>query len=419
MRRIAGTFTTIAAGALALAGCSGGSGEPSASPTPSAPPAAASATPSPTQEEHQIVSGADVAVLARLTSPTTGETWHAPVEVESLGLFSYSDDPADDDYRYLAIGTRGTAQIIVAVASYFEFFSSGYTPHALIEWDGSTATMVTCPSARASDRCLDYSTEWEGPGRVIDPTIHYDSLTYPTAVSPSPGWELQTAPLAQLGWVGPVHAYGDANDFPMIATSPDERAFLGRTGGFTTLAELGESRLVEYRQASSVPGLTDVRYGIVTPYGGLIPSESSFSGAAYGVGAVSWDDGADTFTHPDAYGDGDEAYGARSASLVCFGPDETLADGFEATKWQRAGTHVLGFPVYVPVAGGNSIAQAVYETMRDHSWNDQIDGIDLTYPYATYADFLDARSVFAWDRGDGTWVVAIDAFAANRVYECA
>jgi hypothetical protein len=401
---------------LSLAACSPPSGsDPSASPSaPSSPTPSASFTVVP---DIPLVTGPDVAILERLESPTTGETWHEPVPIDNLGLLTYPDSGIEDDYNYFEVGNRGDATIVVAVPAYFDYFFGGYSVYAMFEIDGGEARMLTCPSARAGDTCLDWSTDWEEPGRSLDPDTHYDSLTYPERIQPLEDWTLTTAHLAASDWVDSTMAFGDANEFPTVATTSDERSFLGRDERIE-IVELGDSTVVEFRQAGAVPGLTDSRLAIETPYGGVIPSNSTFTSAYYGAGAVTWNDGVDTFTHPELWGDATTAYPVRAAGLACFGPDETLALDFDPSEWDVAGTHRLGFDVYLPADADNDLARAVWITMRDNSWGEDIEP-GLAYPYATLDEFLDARSVFAWERPDGEWVIAMDGFAGQRVYECA
>lgn len=401
-----------------LAGCSG-SGTPEASPSTTLGPASSpSATASPSAPPHQIVSGADVAVLERLQSPTTGETWHEPREIENLGVFTYPESGIEDTYRYFEVGNLDDARLVVATTEYFDLFMGGYAVYAMFSIDDAGAASITCPSARGGDACLDWSADWEEPGRYLNPDVTFDSLTYPARVEPEPGWYLQPARLATTTYATSVQAFGDANQFPFVATTAEDRYFLGRDNRIV-LAALGDSTLVEYRQDGHVPGLINSRFAVETPYGAVIPSESAFSAAYYGQGAVTWNDGVDTFTHAAEFADtGVEEAPVVSASYACFGPDETLASAFDPSQWEVAGTHRLGFDVYLPVAGGNSTAQAVWQTMRDASWGGDIEP-SLAYPFDTVDQFLADRSVFAWERPDGEWVIAIDGYAGQRVYECA
>jgi hypothetical protein len=355
-------------------------------------------------------------VLERLRTPTTGETWHEPVPIENLGLLAY-DSGIEDNYSYFEVGNRGSARIVAAVPEYFEYFSGGYPVYAVFEIEGDAARMIVCPSARSGDVCLDWSSDWEEPGRSLDASTHYDSLTYPERIEPAEGWMLTPAHLAVADWADSTMAYGDANTFPGISLTPEERALLARDER-VVVAELGASTLVEYRSPGDVPGLTDSRFAIETPYGGVVPSLSTFVSAYYGTGAVTWDDGTDTFTHPGIWDEAPQTYPIQAAGPACFGPDETIADDFDESDWIVAGKHRLGFDVYVPRDAGNELARAVWATMRDSSWGEDIEP-QLAYPYDTLDEFLAARSVFAWERPDGQWVIAIDDFASQRVYECA
>ena len=403
------------ASALVLAGCSSGS---EAEPTVSGaalPDPDSTVSPSP-GSEHAIVTGDDVEILARLESPTTGETWHEPTAIANPGLLAYPDYGIADDFQYFSIGTHGDSEIVAAVPAYYDYLFGGYSVYAVFEVTASTARLIDCPSARFGDKCMDWGEDWESPGRSIDQDTHYDSLTFPVEVQPLPGWKLDTAHLHEADWVDPRLAYGDANGFPGIALTPEEEALLGREGR-KVLAELGDSALVEFRVPGVVPGLIASRLAIETPYGGVIPSESAFVAPWYGLDAVTWDDGAVTFMHESPFSGEIEPTPVTPARETCGGPDETLADEFAKDEWVAAGKHRLGGTVYLPKSGGNDLARAVWETMRDSSWGTDVDPA-LEYPYSTFDEFLDARSVFAWERPDGEWVVAIDAHAGQRVYEC-
>lgn len=416
-RRRGLAFTAVAAVALLIAtACSptGGESAGSASAAPS------TVAPPPTTDPpvaHELVTGEDVAILDRLMSPTTGETWQTPVEIDNLGLFAYPASEPTDTYRYFHIGDRADARIIAVVDSYFDELLGGHTVFAVIEHDGTTARMITCPSARASVGCLDFSTDWLTPERALDTAIHYDSLTYPSQVQPAAGWTLRLAPLAYSSWPVAREAFGDANDYPGIGLSADARAAIGREGERIVLAELGESTLVEWRSSTAMNGLAATYLAIETPYDGVIASWRAFVADWYGVGAVTWDDGADTFTHPDVWTGDPVEYQVQAANPTCSWADESLATTFDASQWVKAGTHRQGVDVYVPSSDRNAIAQRVYRAMSEGSWGDDIDPA-LAYPYASIDEFLNARSIFAWQRPDGEWVIALDSFAAQRVWEC-
>lgn len=408
------TLATVSLASITLAACA-----PAVDPEPSASASAPEPSPSVTPvaiPEFPRVTGADAGVLERLWSPTTGETWHDPVPIENLGLLAY-DNGIEDNYSYFEIGNRGSARIVAAVPEYFEYFFGGYAVYAMFEIEGDEARLITCPSARAGDACLDWSTDWEEPGRALDTLTHYDSLTYPEHAEVLEGWTLDLAHLAAADWVDAIQSFGDANAFPGITLAPEEAEFLGR-GTPMEIAGLGASTLIEYRAPGDVPGLTDSRLAIETPYGGIVPSLSAFVSSYYGTGAVTWNDGVDTFTHPGIWDPTPQTFPVRPAGGTCFGPDETIAEDFDPSQWVVAGKHRLGFDVYVPADAGNELARAVWTTMRGASWGEDIEP-ELAYPYETLAAFLDARSLFAWERPDGEWVIAIDDFAGQRVYECA
>lgn len=404
-----------AVAALAVAACSPAT-DIEVSPSASAEPAITASPSVSADPPHAIVSGDDVAILAKLESPTTGETWHDPVPIANLGLLEYPEFGIPDDYRYYEVGARGDATIVVAIPGFFDDLTGGLPVYAMFEVDASGARMVTCPSVRPLDFCLDWSSDWEEPGRSLDHSIRYDSLTYPVEVQPLPGWVLRTARLKDSKWVDSADAFGDSYTFPGISLTTGEADWLGRSDR-RELVGLGQSTLVEFRHPGKVPGLTDSRFAIETPYGAVIPSESAMTSQWYGVGAVTWDDGAHTFTHLSPWDGTAEAWPVVSASLACFGPDETLAASFNRSQWVKSGVHRLGGDVYLPASGGNAVSAAVWQTMRDSSW-----GVDwepaLAYPYPTVDEFLAARSVFAWERPDGEWVIAMDAYAGQRVYEC-
>jgi len=369
-------------------------------------------------QQRGIVSGKDVTILERLQSPTTAEVWQTPVEISNLALFTHTDGATRDDYRYFQIGSRDGSRIIAVVEPHFTPLLVAQSIVAVIESDGTSVRMIMCPSARESDGCLSFSNDWVTAGRSLDTATHYDSLTYPRTVEPVPGWTLNVAPLAASPWAQTFEAFGEASSFPAFPADADALDMTGHDGQRRVIASLGDSSLVEWRSPSPIRGLVESYLTIETPYGANIASRMTFTSDWYGVDAVTWDDGRDTFTHQTPWGGGTETYPVRSANLTCVIADDALATTFKRNEWVKAGTHRTGRDVYVPKPGGNPLSTAVFNTMKDTSWADEVDP-DFAYPYTSYADFEAARSVFAWQRPDGEWVIAIDAFAAQYVYECA
>lgn len=423
----AATIAVIGIGTGAWAGYGALNPAPVASATPS-PTASASAGPKVTQSpratpspEHTIVSGADVEILERLQHPTTGETWHAPQEIDAITL--YASDDGLDPGRFYAVGSREGATIVAVVPSGYNFYGEGYGIDALLEVDGSQVRWLTCPSARETDPCLTAPSD-PAPGVVVDKTTHYDSLTYPIVTSPVAGWNLGTAPNIDIPYPE-VGYFGAAVGFPGI-TYEDYESDFTEGAKREVLAALGDSTLVELRTAGVVPGTTSVRYAIETPLGSVIWlghgsgntwSPSTVNGAWYEEGSVVWDDGKDTFVALPA-DEPDDVPRPVPATEYCGAPDDVLLDSFDASEWAASGIHGQGATVYLPTEGGNPPAKATWSWMKGNSWADQVEA-SLAYPYPKYRDFLAARSVFAWERPDGEWVLAINANAGQWVYECA
>src|SRR5690606_8306660 len=154
-----------------------------------------------------------------------------------------------------------------------------------------------CPSARSGDQCLELQASQEERGIPSDSQTHYDSLTFPTRIEVAEGWFLAPARSATRDGVGADALYGDANAFPGISLDGLEWEFLRRsTADLIELTTLGASTLVEYRWRADVPGLTDSRFALETPYRGTIASALRFGSEHYGEGVVTWNDGRDTFS---------------------------------------------------------------------------------------------------------------------------
>lgn len=384
---------------------------PSVSESPSPLP-----TPTPTPEESPVlwagfVTGDDVDVLARLKDPTTGETWSVPTEIDDPGI-----QDAETSARYFEVGARGTATIVVEVWPDFDLSFGEYAIGGIYEVDGDEIRFIACPSARGSDTCIDEPYGWAGAARVIARDIHYDSLTYPAVAFPQAEWRLTPARSTDsyAGWGSAFLGYAYMFD------GIDQTAVLAELmgpDGFLSLP-LGDSALVETRGPGIVAGTVNSNFGIVTPFQSFIPSAGYFVSPWYGVDVVTWDDGKDSFTHTPSWAEDSEKWAVVPAKETCAAVDETLLESMDPAQWQAAGKHTAGQTVYLPVEGGNATARAVWEWMSENSWAEQIDPT-LTYPYDTFDQFLDARSVFAWERPDGEWVLAIDSFARQHVYECA
>ncbi|WP_062389392.1 hypothetical protein [Demequina iriomotensis] len=383
----------------------------SVSPTsPASPAPEPSASPSGTAESEAdpsvpLVTGDDVAVLERLMNPTTGETWHEPVEVDvPAGV------EATDHRIYLEVGARADAAIVAAVTTYDSFYTTeGFQVVALLEVDGSGTRQIVCPSTRADDMCVG---DTEIAGAAEDRETHYDSLTYPRSVTPAAAWTIATGTLdpsthggTALGWAS--LAAGAYAVLPDGTASTSVRTDQTRT----EIAELGGSTLVALETPGEVEGTVEVHYAIDTPLGTRVQVGPATAG--YGAGAVTWTDGVDTFAHPDGWG----VDGVARPNEPCWGGHEMLDAAHDASRWTLAGESSAGTDVYVPADSSNELARRIFEFERDRSYGELVDPI-YVYPYETFQEFLDTRSLFTWQRGDGAWVLGIDSFAGMRYYEC-
>ncbi|MDN4474124.1 hypothetical protein [Demequina zhanjiangensis] len=408
---VTSTSTVLGVGALSLGAFlllpgASDDGDPAAtlspSPTPTvtaspsaSPTTAPSAPPEPSEAAVPLVTGDDIGILERLENPTTGETWHQPT------LIAAPAPLADEGGTFLSVGTRGDADIVLWVAGGFDYWTSGYEAR-LYEIDAAGIRWIQCPSVVPSDRCETPWAEWENGARSFDALTNYDSLTLPRAVSPAPGWSIDLTIADDMALLG--------NEAPGTTLTPNERAVLGY-GERTVIATLGPWQLVQDQSDGFVPSLIDVRYRLVSAFGTSIELGSE-AGSDYA-------DANAAFGGPNYQGDE-----MLPASGTCFRADETIDPHHDADGWVAAGINVDGQRVYLPVEGGNAVSRAVYDTLFDSSWawsdeaGDMVSGVGA-YAYSTYAEFLEARSVVTWDRGDGVWVVGIQAQASQQVYECA
>ncbi|GIG19741.1 hypothetical protein Cch01nite_04650 [Cellulomonas chitinilytica] len=368
----------------------------SPSATPSSSPSATSSTAPPTAPPD------DAAGIARVLSPSTGETWQEPVEdpgmTERLTEFG--------GQRAFLVGHHGDASIYALVND--EWPSSSI--EGLYERVGETVSLIGCPVS--ADRCsprVDGSLEH--PGLLIDTTTRYESLTVPTSIRVSPTFGVTTTATTAVEWRG---VYGDGGS--MVGGSPLGYQVPSES---RTLRQIGGARLVELRSPASgvVPGLTPLHYAYVTPMGGAFLLEAKDVDVA-DVASFRWDDGVD---RPSAYPDrdGSGAPGAQQCflSLLAAEADHVDAD------WRAAGTASDGRRVWVPVPGGNPVSHAVYAHERDSSFTydeaseEFVDGA-AAYPY-TEEQFLDHHALFAVQGPDDEWLLGLREDSAATVYECA
>ncbi|MGY4643660.1 hypothetical protein [Cellulomonas sp. URHB0016] len=359
---------------------------PTPTPTPSSSPTSDVAPPTAPED--------DEAGIAKVMSPTTGETWQKPVEdpAMALRLTGY------DDQRAFLVGHRGDASIYALAQD----DSLSRSVEGLYEVVGDQVTLIECPAS--ADRCSSfYEPDLAGRGIAVDRTTHYDSLTVPTAIRVSATFGVTLTFALESGWDS---VYGHA----LLLVDPDVEP--------RTLRQLGGGRLVELRMpaAGVVPGLTPILYAYVTPAGGayrVAPGDVAMADPA----AFQWDDG---MVRPAGWeGMGATAPGARQ----CGWSDLAIESGHVDTDWRPAGTARDGRRIYVPVPGGNAVSHAVFVHERDASWGQPEGAEDMVYGAEMYPlteeQFLDQHSLYAVQGPDGEWLLGLRADAAATVYECA
>jgi hypothetical protein len=135
----------------------------------------------------------------------------------------------------------------------------------------------------------------------------------------------------------------------------------------------------------------------------------------------SWDDGepVELSNAPSCGSWGENGCPDRwlSAEQRCWPMSVTEDPGHVADEWVAAGMTSDGRTAYVPAAGGNPVAKSVYKTMRDSSFDLELDAPN--YVYTSYKQFLAARPLITFQLDDDRWIVALAGSARNDPYECA
>ncbi|MBO9553192.1 hypothetical protein [Cellulomonas sp.] len=386
-------------------------GAPAPAHTPSPSPTTTS-TPTPTSPTASSAPTATVALptapaddaagIARVLSPTTGETWQEPVEDTAVA----SRLTAFEGQRAFLVGHRGGAKIYALVNT--EWPSSDV--EGLYEIAGERIALVACPTS--ADRCSRRGDgTYEQPGVTIDRTTRYESLTVPTAIRVSPTFGVTTTGAMAVTWRS---VYGDGA--AMLGYVP-----LGYqvTGDARTLRQIGGAKLVEVRSPAlgEVAGLTPLHYAYVTPMGSAYLLEPSDVPVAH-PGTFTWDDGV---ARPSAEtaGGGSVAPGSQGCFASLLAVEEHHVDA----DWRPAGTALDGRRVYVPVPGGNAVSRAVFAHARDTSFtfDDELEDFvqgAAAYPF-TEQQFLDHDALYAVQGLDDEWLLGLRSDAQATVYECA
>ncbi len=412
-RRTPAIVSTLVAAVLALAACvpdpepAPGGATPAPTPSPSASP-----TPAPPEEPFDGLRSAaidDAAALAHLVDPRTDEVWHAPAELAVAP--AYFDSLAD--ITFFDVGDRGTADILVAVNERVEF--DAYSDiRGLFEVNGTNAWFITCPSARIGDPCMAVPDDLNA-GVSIDGDTFYDSLTYPSAFEPQPGYRLATGQTLHnfLSWQSVL---GDGNFLLPPVTDADIIYDPRASADVTTLAVYGDTDIVQLEwEAFGLPGLTNISYALRLPYGAIhLFSADDIPASQYT--AIDWADGM-FYTSYLEWDGTDHVIGAGSG--ICYPAHWTIEAAHVDLVWEVAGTAPNGVSVYTPLEGGNLAAIAIRDHLDDVSYGWDWDaGVEIPYPYANIDDFLDVNSLIAVQRPDGAWLLGLRPDANSLAYEC-
>ena len=397
---------------VASSGCDGSGASGTASPFPTNsstvdPTISADPTPSETPFNglRDVVIN-DTTAIARLAAPRTGEDWHEPVPLADLALF---DTAAV--LTYLDVGDYDGRDIVVAVDERFELDS--YVAIRGLFTVGGDSRLLTCPSARTTDPCQDVPEDL-AEDVVVDPDTFFDTLTYPSSFEVFDGYVVTTA--HSVGDPLPHESMlGDGNfllEPPAADTVVDPRA----AADARVLASFGPVDIVQFEwNATGLPGLTNLTYGLRSPYGGVFQFRASDVPAG-SFNQIVWDDG--TLRRAASHYEGDDNVVAAGSGF-CFPGHFSIDAGHVDAQWERAGIAPGGIEVFVPIDGGNLTASASRTTMEDWSFGwDWETGEEIPYPYANDAAFLAANALISVQRPDGVWLLGLRPDATNLAYEC-
>lgn len=371
---------------------------PTLTPTPTPPPTPAAPAGPPTRAE----SIDDATVLERLAQPRTGEVWQTPRPAPEVAPLLLPDGSQDSVFL---VGTRAAASIYIAVLP--DFYGQGATVNGLYEIDADGPRLIACPSARVGDPCVRQQSV-EADGIVRDESTFYDTFTLPRAVDLGDGYIVTTTR---------THA---AQQFPSVRYGQADALVGGEVGDRRPLRELGALTLAVESFPSEVPGLTSIRYVVVTPFG---TSVNLVAADAPGgdFDAIRWDERREPTRRSD-----DRSLDARSpAEGACL--LRTFAEEADhvAADWVQAGTTPDGRPVHVPVDGGNAMSRTVRAWQESISWTpDQddadgvVEGAGAGYQFPTDEGFLAAHALYAVQAPDDRWLLALRGDAVQAVWEC-
>ncbi|WP_315095019.1 hypothetical protein [uncultured Cellulomonas sp.] len=387
---------------------------PTVSPTPSVTP---TPTPSPTPTPTQTPTGPptraeeidDATVIARLSAPRTGESWQTPVRAPEIRPVLLGDDSTETVFL---VGKRGGASIYLTT---YELLGS-WVVSGLFEVDAQGARLIACPSARASDPCADEPNNPTPAGVARDVETFYDTLTLPASIELGNGFTVTTTSTrgSPSYW---YTLYGEAG--PLMDDSFAQRVLL----------DLGPAALVAQERESSLPGLTNLTYGITTPMGTFVRLDPGDVPAG-DFTLIRWDDGVARGAPDPADEYAEPAVSVAPGGENCVATTYSVQDAHVPGEWRPAGTTPGGHRVYVPAAGGTPLSRAVRAWHEENSYTIAPEGVQgdefgavhgaaAGYPFTTDAAFLEAIALFALQGPTGEWLLGMRSDAINVVYECA
>lgn len=350
----------------------------------------------------------------RLRVPDTGETWHDPVEIPDPGtLMIPQDNPEPTAPRYYSVGNRGPNDIVVSysVNGYFEY---------VFEVDPSGhGSLVPCLNENGP--CSAIRTGWSDfhPDLSIRSDVFYRSLSYP--------WGFK---VAGNYFVGLPTGYDDGYDGEWQDGGPYSLTTIHTSPGgwgeptdveYTLFFDLGGTKIVEMTSTSALPGYRSLDYLVLTPLGRLMMMGSSTSTGG-DFNQIVWNDGS---VNPNYGGLSEGAVSPGSTVCTWYGAF-AIDENHEDSLWYAAGTTGIDTVVYLPTSG-NPLVEQVRQLHFDSAPNQGTEnpgegtggeGDVDPYPYRTAEEFLDAKALWAIQRPDGVWLLAMRPSAVADVYEC-
>lgn len=433
-------------GALTLTACSSGS-EPSASgeatpspsasvsPVPGTMPSGGVTEPSGSPTEpppFEPILGHltfDATWLASLANPASGESWNEP------RLWTGSEFDWYPEYEgyggvyptyFVEVGERDGYPIVVTVQP-GDFGTGG---GRIFEIRDGESWALPCADALESADCSESDFEFVNFGENFDYGTRYGSLAFPTTLDLYPEFTLSNSD----------SPWGDATAL-LHRVKPDEygnATWLVRAQrlGEYVLADYGsaESRLIEVRSPTPITGVQGLEYYLEKPYG--VHAKLTIESATYA--GITWDDGWTPGTIENAYGASPAHFVLPVTGATCWGPAGRGAWSLETahvdSQWYAAGTTPEGLRVYLPVEGGNPLAEEVFSFQAGIESNGggtvgyQRSGtLDEGFlrsgrvshdgggpsQLTTLAEWYDARALIAVELPHGMWLLGIREDAAG------